>query len=549
MVQKVLPGKIQSFIFLFFVLIPAQFLFPGQSFAQPLSSSQEVAILDFRVTGDVPARFYSEHQLPGFLREAAVYLFPYVRRYPVQDPEITEKAIQPLRFNPAHPLNEMRIRGLCANSGASFLISGSAHFSREATVILEIQSISCRSHSQFATGKETGHLNKLQILLRNALYKATPFASPSHQRFPAGSKSDTGKDTVLIIDRSGSMNPSLTVIKEALLDSAASMSPDSRMGAVLFSAEEPQIFSIGSPLSTIANSLTGSRGKTSVSDLNQALDEVLKYRTGGRSLNLLLFTDIDHGNKKMYSVEDRLKRMMKRGHTIKIFPMPTRTPDSIREWSRIERTLKLDSPTVLYGRRVGFLQGYSLYFIQNNHSFYRSDFDGSSWVQRNQLPEDRIRPIHTVRYPRDQINLFDLPGAFAEKNRLKITGLSSIDSGLAMAIQKEMDDTGSMSAPYSALIKNAGRSFWIRLNRKEDYETLLKHEGKTVYLGIAFRQSNIGSDTIRNEPDVLQVLSASEVPRLFINTMERLSSNQSRSVHPGVIWFLLSEIREVKNGR
>jgi hypothetical protein len=230
-----------------------------------------------------------------------------------------------------------------------------------------------------------------------------------------------------------------------------------------------------------------------------------------------------------------------------VFHLLSQTPEDRAYWSKITRSLSLADPVVNYARRVGFLEGYSIYLIMRGDRFYRADREIGPAVQNG---EDLgvIAPLDTIHYTQMNRNLYKLPEEYARVHRLKVVGKSEIVSGLENKVYRgtTAGQSGSDSK-YMALVKSEGHSFWIRHNSESIHRSIAARKNRKYYLGLSYL-STPGTERLPvNDPDRVILREQNNIPRLLINHYSYLMTLPGNVMDPEDLWFFLVETEEVKN--
>jgi hypothetical protein len=182
--------------------------------------------------------------------------------------------------------------------------------------------------------------------------------------------------------------------------------------------------------------------------------------------------------------------------------------------------------------------------------FFTSRRDLRGAILRGEVPPSEIVPLETIHYERDELNLIDLPKAFARKNGTQLSYLGPIVSSLETTIARAATAGVVAGADGSrVLVKNAGVSFWIRVNDRRIATQLRQKMGQKLYVGLHVAPAAGAGEKLVNLPDPVYIRSQGEVPELFISTWAELSARSERDLSRDNVYFLLLEILEVDDGR
>ena len=505
----------------------------------------KLAILPFRITGQPSSRL-PQDKLPAWIGGATHFLFGATRNFPLQPLQDTQEALQTVGWQTDHVLNSKNAGIICREADVSHLLTGDIHFRTAGQMTLRMVSYSCSSGSVLKKSSETGSFSTIQTLLRNGLKATAPFATGAE----AKTVPREAIDLALLIDTSGSMISDLPVIVSSLTALKEALPVGSRMGAVL--PGENRVLPFTTDLEKILQALreVRPRGEVDIRQIVSNLFTVEKYGEWRGVRRLLVFTDAFTGGKRQTELETRLRRLKKMGVEPRIFSLSGQTQGDRLEWSRIARTLDLPDPATLYGRRVGFLEGHSIFLVMSGPRFYRADHDLTAAILRNDVDIASLIPLTTVRYPKHTLNLTDLPKEYARFHKLRVGGLGKIASGLETKIEHAvLEGTGSGRAPYRVLVKQGESGFWIRLTDEKLFEEMKKSRGKSLYVGLRFRHDPNVAEKLVNLPEDVFLRTPAETPRLFINQHSHLLSLPSAMVRPEDIWFLLVEFKDFQDAR
>lgn len=456
----------------------------------------------------------------------------------------TRRALEKSGYAPSMKLDARRAEGLCIDTGAGHLFAGSVNFLPDKRMSVEAVVYSCGERKAVGKGSETGPKGSIQKLIRSTIASAAYFTRANPR---TGSGSSAG-DFVFLVDTSGSMATDLSDFAAAIGAVKDNMPASSRVGGIFLEAGGKQD---NVPLSTdwrsFSNLVRSKRafGDVTMEAVERALVTVEELREWRGDRRLIVLTDAATKGRRN-EFEMRLRRLRSKGVQVSLLSLAGQDQESRLEWARLSRSLGLGDPAVAYGRRVGFLDGFSIYLVQTGGRFFRADKDVTPDIIRNNPRMEDLRAIETVQYPRGSLNLTDLPSKYAETERLKLGGLGPIVSGLEQRLQKEIR-IGSPTKAGSArvLLKNQGQSFWISVSGDSARE-LSMSRGKSLYVGMSLKMEDRGGERLANDPDRVYIKAQGNVPRLL--TVGWGDLLEARSINPEDIWFVLSEIKEVRDG-
>ncbi len=509
-------------------------------------------VIPFRVTGEPPVSFYDKSELPSMMQEATHFLFEYNLEYGLQDLNETRRALRHptlLKMETRENLTLDKAERICIETDASFLIMGSAHLSRSGSTQVGIQSYSCKGGRVIASGESSGDINSLQLILQKALFRATPYASRRVESDITSRRADP-IEVGVILDSSGSMVYNLDPIRKGLKTTLSLLPRGSRLGSVILTNNKIRTESFSSDLKMALSGLesVSASGENDVNSLLLACNEFLRHRSSFQKKRLLIFYDGSLGRGRALVLEERIRKLKNEGYQISLFPLPSMKRKDLMEWKRISRVLGSPMPRLVSGRRVGFLQGFSIFMVQSDLSMYRADDDVTGAILQDSLNVERLTPIPLIHYTSSDLSLDTLPAAYAEVNHLKITGTGSIVTNLEKSVDQVLRKDALMEdGRYRVLLKNHGRSFWIGVNGYREYKYLKENPGRSIYVGLSFRTSEKGELHLINNPDRVVVREQQHTPRLFINTLENLKKTPDAMIRPGDLWFLLVTVLDVKD--
>ncbi|MCB1137567.1 MAG: VWA domain-containing protein [Leptospiraceae bacterium] len=487
----------------------------------------EVSILPFRVSGSVPEQYFSRKALPVELQRATAFLFELHKNYPVDSIERLNRSL------PVETLVSGALPGqdYCNYTRGAYLLKGEAVFSgtRGITITMELQSCNTGRTVQKATG--SGSLNDLQTLLVESIQRSTPGFRSSD--LPAWSGSSV--EWILVMDQSGSMSGEKLALARALksLDASGLVG---RMGLLLVGENGNRLVepgSAGEAISILEGSGTG--GEVSLSDVARALQTLQRLPPAERKV--LIVTDAGSGSTAEF--EGALRSLLARGSHPVLIPTSGMPATGRTLYARLNRSLKLQDPEIIYGRRAGFIEGFSLFFVQKGDRFYVSRKDVSRFIEAGNLPADQVSPVATVNLRDDSLTLSSVIQSFAKKENLKLLGtgplISSLENSLASMAR------GNGQSGHRVLLKNQGTAFWINCNSSTATNLRKYRGGQKIYVGLMLKKGPLGPE---NHPEMVLIRSAADVPSLFIQRYDDLSSEKLLKKQD--IWFFLVEVVDIR---
>lgn len=512
------------------------------------AASRRLAILPFRVAGDPDPALFDRARLPDFLQHATYFLFENRLRFPLDDRLGLNTTLDGLGYKPDQIFDHNRAGKICAGTGSTHLLLGSANFRAADALVVNIVSYSCANARIIAKARRSGRLAEMQRMLDDALGEACPFAQQL-ARPGGGPRRKSGLDLAVVLDTSGSMARDLPEIRKGLRAVSRFAPEGSRIGTVLLEdGDRIDVLPFTTHWDRMLRVLAAKKptGNVGPRALERGLEKIEQYREQRGIPRLLVFSDAATGGDRLSLVESRLRRLRRTGWDLQLFNLSGQKPEDRGEWQRLSRTLGLKSPDVIYGRQAGFLE-YSLFLVMIGSRFYSADQDLSGAIRADRLDRGDLKPIETVHYPSAALTLEDLPRYMAERENKKLTGLGPVVSGLETSIKKAaLAGTTYEDVPYRALVKHEGRSFWVRLGKRSDFELLKAQRGETLYLGLRLSPTP-GPEKITNLPEEIFVRKQQDVPRLLINSRDHLARIPERFVSPADVWFFLATILEVKD--
>ena len=502
------------------------------------------------MAGDPNPDVFDRQRLPEFLQHAAYFLFEQRLRFPLQSRDDLNANLARAGYSASAVFSHETATKVCAETGVSHLLAGSANFRPADGLIVNIVSYSCRRSGVIAKGRASGRLSDLQRLLATGLREASPFARALAPAGPSGAD-PRALDLAVVIDTSGSMATDLPQIRKGLASVRRQAPEGSRIGTVfLDDGDRIDVLPFTRRWDRMLQVLSARRpaGNVSATGLERGLERIEQYRDTRGIPRLLVFSDAPAQGRRLQLVESRLRRLKRRGWDVHLFQLAGQRPEDRGEWQRLARAVGLKSPEVIYGRRAGFVE-FSLFLVMIGSRFYQSDRDLSGPVAAGSVEGRPMTPIETVAFPADALTLDELPRRMAARDNRKLSGLGPVVSGLEAKITKSaLGGTLFETVPYRALVKHEGRGFWVRLHRRTDFERLKALRGQSVYLGLRMT-STPGAERITNLPGEIFIRKQKDVPRLLINRRAHLQRLPQKFISPADVWFFLSEIIEVRDAR
>jgi len=508
--------------------------------------SAQTAVLPFYTSGNSP--IFSIQDAPVYLQESFHFFFEIKKEYPLQSLYSVNRAIQETGFRGEKKLNLSLAKQICSHTGAEYLLTGTADFSSNSSVVLTATTFICRS-GQTLEARRQGSVKNIQSDIAELVISVSTYAK-SKSNSPAVYNNNS-INLSIILDMSGSMNSDFISIEKALRSAAGNLPEQSKIDAYLLREGRVDRMRDGGNSSVVLNRIFKERtgGRSSRNDLFSALTMIEKdYRWGGKN-RLLIFTDVDFPEGRMNDIESRLRRLKGRGMEIYLFILSGQGYNEKNEWMRIARTMNLESPDVVYGRRVGFLEGYSRIILMNGNRFYSLDRDATSFILQNRVP-DSSREIDMLQYSRDNFNLNDLPSLYARSEKLKIGGYGPVVSGLENKINHSLKSGTSSDKIYKrVLVKNRGMSFWIRVADDTVYRKMIQSGDKAFYAGLRFVPGNGLQTSPVNIPEFVYFKKQAEVPRMLVNEWAHFSRLSASKINSNDIWFFLVTVVRYDDGR
>lgn len=504
-----------------------------------LTAAPEMAVLPFQVSGQIDLPF-TEQDLPDLFAEATHFIFDSTRDYRVQDPAETRRALKKIGFQPDHLLGSAVLRSICRETRAARIFTGEARFLAQGRVSLSAVVLSCQTEKEAGRASVSGQVSDMQSALRDLIRDAAPFA-PERQRPVTARRKPV--DLVLVIDASGSMEEDYRTLVKSLQGVREHLPAQSRIGAVVVQPGGLDILPLTESWTRMIQVLDAKRpaGDVTIKQIEDALGVVENFRDWKGDRKLLVPFDAK-ADRRMHGIESRIRRLTSRSIDVSLFQLQGQTPDDQAEIRRISKILRLSDPAVMYGRRAGFVEGFSIFLVQSGLRFYRSERDVSGEISTGRLNTEQLLPIETIHYKKEDLNLKNLPQAYAKRENLRLIGAGPVISGIEGRLRQAMDLRGEEEGPvFKVLVKHDGRGMWLRISDAQAAASIRKSKGQKIYLGLSFDKE--GRELI-NEPSVVFPRAQGRVPRLFITRADTLSRGR---VSRADVHFLLCEIVEVES--
>lgn len=523
----------------------------GLAFFSPLiAAGPGTAVLPFRVTGAPPPSMPPAERMPELIQEAAAFIFEVNKNYPLISVDSTNRSLRRIGFDPDSTLDQKKAFRLCTETEASFLLSGTAHFSSGGGLNLTLSSFSCKNQRVISRSKSSGHVNRIQSLLKDLVNDSAEYAPDRAGIYGSAMQNNNRTDFGFIIDGSGSTARELSSIQKSIALMLRDTRPEDRSGGVIIGKKRTVL-----PFSENHDSLIRDlrnikpSGNTDIKDLVSALSEFEQIRSHGK-LIVIIFYDGRIMRETSHTLEERIRRLRRKGIQVNFFPLSGMDHDSLHELYRLQRAAGVNVITPTYGRAVGFLEGFSIFIIRSGLHFFRSDRNVRNEIERGGIDLRSLVPLDLIHYRKEQLNLDSFPEAYASLNRLKVTGMGPIVSDLEFRLHNLVTQNETTShAPYSILLKNGGHSFWINVKRLKDVKTIEELSDRSFYIGLRFKKSRNGENRLVNDPDSIVIKRQKDVPRLLINNMENLLRIPNHSVRSEDIWFLLVSVKDIKDDK
>jgi len=521
-----------------------------------LQAESGLAVLPFRIAGEVETMPFTRSELPALLQQATHFLVRTGLEYPALDLMTTGSAVERQKYGPASPFTPEKASALCIDTGSNYLLAGSANWTGKDQVVVNIISFQCRAGQVLARGRQSGSISELQSLLRQALADSTPFARKRTVVEQIIKKQAV--DLAVVLDTSGSMATVLPPVHSLLRNLSRALPVGSRMAAFVLEnrqGEKIESHSYTSNLSRLTELLEARQpaGEISERTLQTALSQVLSLqaeasRAGQHTRKLLIFSDVPMGLNQSAGLEDRLRQLRHAGVQIGLFQLASQGAAERQEWARLARSLGLESPEIIWGRRSGFLQGHSVFFIQNGNRFFRANMDITAAIEQDQLRLDSLIPLESATYSREELSILALPEAYARRQKLSLTGNGPLVTNLEKRAHSfVMRGTADTRAPYRVLLQQEGNAFWVQISEPRLYRQLTEKTGEKVFVGLHLTR-NAAAELV-NLPGSVYLYQEKDVPRLFINNWSHLLRGAAPYIRPADVWFFQATIKEFSGGQ
>lgn len=555
-----MPTQLRKFKFR---AIPLVLIFCASVFPLKASSSG-ILVLPFLIQGNPEKAGLSDvAQLPEHMQQAAHFLLPTLRSYPLQNLESTRSSLETAGWSSGETLDQRLADRICIAARVDYLVAGSAQFIEASQTFVKSSVYSCREHKIAASAREAGSVTQLQSLLRKALLASTPFLPAAQNAVDAspGQHADQRPlDLAIILDYSGSMIADIPSILRSLTAIHGALPSGSRLGVVAMNGSSvggnieilPFTTEWTATLETLYRKKAG--GSNNVAALESALSIVNQYRDWQARRMLMIFTTVGSGERRMTGVESQLRRLQSSGIQLRLFPVLNQDHNQRAEWQRLIRVLSLPSAELVYGREILFADGQSSFMVLKSNRFYHTtgSQDISGLIQRDRLDMNVLRGIETIHYQREDLNLNRLPQAYARVTGRRLTSMGPVVSNLEVRMAALVGGTADLTDGNRltpVLVKNRGHAFRIYVRDAAMVERLRSMRNQNIYLGLRFRSDATSSAGIVNLPGPVYIRNYANVPQLFIQSHERLVRLPTGAIDNQDIWFLFVTILEIEDDR
>ncbi|MBX7059250.1 MAG: hypothetical protein K1X75_14385 [Leptospirales bacterium] len=512
--------------------------------------------LPFLVEGDTVRAGLDLPDLPGEFAAATRFLFSLRSDYPVLSVEAATRALRAASFQPQTPFTDRVARSVCAESGAGYLLAGSVRAVDQNQVMLRASVFGCRSARIEARGAQLTSVQRLQRGLGSLLDQAMRgWAPPAAHPEQHGGLGSERIDLAAIIDYSGSMVYDLPAIHAALAAIGPQLPQGSRLGAVaLESGDQTDILPFSEQWTPLLRVLgqKGARGETTVRGLDNALSIVERYRDWRGDTRLLVFSDASLGGRRNPGMESRLRRLRGRGVKTLFFSLLNQRYADRQEWTRLSRSVSTETTQPLYAREAAFVDGRRLNFVVAGSRFYTTEQSIRPAQLSGDLRELQLQPLETVSYRREELNLNDLPLAFARLGGTRLSSASAIVSNLELCIARGVEGLRRQSpAAGRALLKNDGLSFTIDVGDAAILARLQAERGRRLYVGLRLSPAPAAESAaaVVNEPGDVYIVNQGEVPRLFVDSWSQVLRRAPEGIdRQNIVFFLVEPIEAGRTG-
>ncbi len=487
----------------------------------------QVSILPFKISGQVPEQYFSTSSLPTEMQQATAFLFALHKDYPLDSIDRLNRSLP----QGTTATGAMRGTDYCAYTRGTHVLSGEASFSGTSAVRVSMELKSCNTGRTLDTGVGFGPLNELQGLMVKSI-RGSSITLPNRSMPGWVAKSD---EWILVLDQSGSMSGMKREMARALKSLTIEMQGKLSLGLLLVSESGNRLVSPSKNLKEIVSILEASAngGEVSLNHISRGLQELKKLPANDRRVIILT----DASGQSSASFESALRNMASSGWKPVLLNSPGLPVSSRQLFSRLNRSLKLDQPEIAYGMRAGFVEGFSLLFVQKGDRFYISRKDISSALRTGRLNLDSLEPVATVNLRDENLTLPSVIQAYAKQRNIRLIGTGDLVSSLEPGVESLL--SGASSAKYRFLVKNHSTAFWIQCESASVARELnrARQSGETLYLGLQLKQGSLGPE---NNPSLIFIRSAADVPSLFIQRYRPLQSGNLLKKED--IWFFLVEV-------
>ena len=535
-----------------------------------------VIILPFRIENvkNKAASFFPYSSLR--LQRASHFILRHHRNHPLQSIRDSNRLWQNLGYTDDTILSINRAKEICRKSQAGFLLAGSAYIYTKRELAnkrlkLRVRPFFCR---RAQLGKpQTAVVNspiQLQSQLRKILLQVTTFLKPRQITYKASSPRQKPIDIIALLDLSGSMRTDLPQIFTQLTYFQTQLAPASRLGIVAIRAKDriENTAMTENWLGIIRKWRQNKtpRGNTTYSGLQKALQRIKRYKRQARNGALLVLTDMGLEPRVRPRLLAQLQALKNQGLSLCFFPLLRQAPSSRSLWQKVARNLEAYyASNLIYGRQVAFNGGDTLFFAQKGKRFFVTNKTKgmAKDIRKGKLRQQQLQAIHSVSYAKEQLNLDNLPAAFAKRQRRRLVRIgayvSNLPSSMSECIETSFGDSlrdhGGFARAQNPskltrsrlLARSSGRAFWLDIDEKTRLVLQKKHRKKQVYLGLHW-QYNAKAGILTNQLQPLYVYKKSQPPLLFTWTWPQLQRalHAQGFVHPDDVWFMELEILRIE---
>ncbi len=487
----------------------------------------QVSILPFRISGQVPEQYFSPKSLPTEIQQATGFLFGLHKDYPLDSMERLNRALPPgTTAKGAMPGTDY-----CAYTRGTHILTGEASFSGTSSVRISMELKSCNTGRILDSGVAFGPLNDLQSLMVKAI-RASSLTLPNRS-LPGWPT--TSEEWIIVLDQSGSMAGTKLEMARALRSLIVELQGKLSLGLLLVSENGNRMIPPSRNLKEVLSILEASAngGEVSLNQISRSFQELKKLPASDRRIIILT----DASGQSSASFESSVRNLTASGWKPVLLNSPGLPMSSRQLFARLNRSLKLNQPDIYYGMRAGFVEGFSLLFVQKGDRFYISRRDISDALRTGRLTPDSLEPVATVNLRDENLTLPSVIRSYAKQKNLRLIGTGDLVSSLESGLESLM--SASSGAPYRFLVKNQSTAFWIQCESRSVARELdrARQSGNTVYLGLQLRQGSLG---LENNPSLIFIRSAADVPSLFIQRYHQLQSENLLKKQD--IWFFLVEV-------